>query len=436
LPRQPLEYRRIFKRVLWGLLAFVLVTLVGLIVVQQQVARDVALPDVRESRPMRKPLLAPMNILLAGVDSRPDHPEEGIRSDSLILLHLDPLGGWANLLAIPRDSVAEIPGYGTSKINAAFAHGHDNAAEIFGRDTPQLAAGAAIAADTAEQFLGLREQGARIDYMATVDFDGFAKMIDAIGGIDVDVPRTIIDDAFPTPDFGYMRIEIPAGRQHFDGERALQYVRTRHADSDFGRAERQQQVLRAMVERIRSRALPMKIISAYRLLRATGAAIHTTVPVGRPDAFLLGLAMLRLDPAEIGNYRIEPETVGVQFSGSDLIWDAADVQAVARQALSRPSQAQENATIQVQNSAGVGGLAGSVTQTLADDSFTTQAPATGEPAARSVIIDFTGKPRTRERLQEALGGMPVEVRPDGAAPADVDILVVLGDDYAEYVAER
>jgi LCP family protein required for cell wall assembly len=417
-----------------GLLVLVGALLIGLIVVQQQVAREVALADVRANRPISRPLIAPVNILIAGIDSRPDHPEEGVRSDSMLMLHLDPLGGWANLLSIPRDSVATIPGVGDTKINAAFATGYDQAGALYGEGTERIAGGAALSADTAEQFLGLRELGTRIHYAATINFDGFATMIDAIGGIDVDVPRTIVDEAYPTPDFGTMRIEIPAGRQHFDGERALQYVRTRHADSDFGRSERQQQVIRAMIENLRSRALPSRLWGAYQLVRASGDAIKTTMPVGRPDAILLGLMMLRLDPDEIGNYRIEPETVPlVAEYGSDLVWDPAGVQAVARQALQRPEVAQEQAVIQVRNGAGVGGLAGEVSSVLQEAGFTVAAPANGDPTVRSSILDFTGKPRTRERLQAALRGIPVETRTPEEAPPGIDVVVVLGDDYEQYM---
>ncbi len=435
--RTPMSLRRIVARVGVGLLALFLLACAGLLVVQQQVAQEVALRDVRSSRPIARPLVAPMNILLAGVDSRAGHPEEGVRSDTMLMLHLDPLGGWANLLAIPRDSLVAIPGNGNDKINTAFSYGHDQAEAIYGPRTSPEAGGAALAATTVEQFLGLRSLGTHIDYMATVDFDGFAKMIDALGGIDVDVPRTIVDDEYPTPDFGTMRIEIPAGHQHFDGARALQYVRTRHADSDFGRGQRQQQVIASMVTSLRDRSLPFKAIAAYRLMRAAGAAIHTTLPVGRPDALLLGALMLRLNPGEIGNYRIAPDNVTlVAEQGSNLVWDQAGVQKLAREALARPGEAQEQAIVQVRNGAGVSGLALSVTGYLSDNGFTTGEPETGEAAVRSAIWDFTGKPRTRAHLQKTLGGMRVETHPSGDAPPGVDLLVVLGDDYTRFIPKQ
>jgi polyisoprenyl-teichoic acid--peptidoglycan teichoic acid transferase len=433
--RQPRSIRRIFARIGVLVFALVLVAIGAVLVMQQQVAAQVALDDVRPNRPIAKPLVTPINILLLGVDSRPDHPEEGIRSDSLLLLHLDPAGGWANLLAVPRDSIADIPNVGQTKINTAFAQGYGRAAEFYGEGTDATAGGAALAGETVENFLGLRGLGTRVDYVATINFDGFAAMIDAVGGIDVDVPFTIIDEEYPTPDYGTMRIEIPEGRQHMDGARALQYVRTRHADSDFGRAQRQQQVVSAMVAAIRDKPAPLQPFAAWRLARAAGGAIKTTLPVGRPDALLMGLMMTRLDPAAIGTFRITPETVQGYEIGSDLVWDATSLQAYTQQWLARPGVEQEQATVQVRNGAEIGGLAGRVTETLAAAGFTTTAPATDEPVAQSVIIDYTAKPRTRERLQEVLGNMPVEEHSAGEAPPGVDIAVILGADYGSYVGQ-
>lgn len=427
-------WRPLLKRLAIGIAVVLLLSFVGLLVLQHQVAGAVALADVRSDRPFSRPLFAPMNILLAGVDSRAGHPEEGVRSDSLLLLHLDPGAGWANLLSIPRDSVASIPGYGDAKINTAFGYGYSTAAETYGPDTEPLAGGSALAADTVEQFLGLRELGGRVNYMATIDFDGFAAMIDALGGIDVDVPHAIVDDEYPTPDFGTMHIEFDAGRQHLDGARALQYVRTRHADSDFDRSKRQQQVLSAISVNLRARALPSRVLSGLRLLRASGSAIRTTLPAGRPDALLLGLMLLRIEPSDIGQVRITPDSATLLAEqGSDLVWEPGSVQELARQAFTRPAAPQERATIQVVNGAGIAGLAAQFTGLLDESGFATIQPDTGEPTAQSVILDFTNKPETRRRLQSRLNGIPVARRDTAEAPPGVDLLVLLGDDYERFL---
>jgi hypothetical protein len=234
-----------------------------------------------------------------------------------------------------------------------------------------------------------------------------------------------------------MRIEFPAGRQRLDGTRALQYVRTRHADSDFGRAQRQQQVLSAMSAELRAKALPLRALAALRLLRASGSAIRTTLPVGRPDALLMGLLMLRIEPGNIGQFRIDPENATLLAEqGSDLLWEPASVQRLVRQVWSRPEAPTEQAQIQVVNGAGIAGLATHVTSILDEQGFTTTTPGTGEPAARSILLDFTGKPQTHRRLQTELNGIPVEERAPAEAPPGVDLMVLLGDDYERFVPQR
>lgn len=170
---------------------------------------------------------APRTILVLGLDRRPD--ETGpVRSDTLLLIAVRPDVPWVALLSIPRDLYVEVPGHGQSRINTA---------HFFG--------GPALAAETVA-----RNFGVPIDRWARLDFNGFRALVDAAGGMDIDVPRRIVDNAYPTEDYGVMRIEIPAGQQHMDGETALRYVRTRHDSNDFERAERQQQVVLALVRQL------------------------------------------------------------------------------------------------------------------------------------------------------------------------------------------
>jgi LCP family protein required for cell wall assembly len=377
-----------------------------------------------------------MNILLLGVDLREGFPEEGVRSDSLILLHLDPRAGWGSMLSIPRDTVADIPGFGENKINTAFRYGYENAEELFGADTDPTAGGAALAADTVERFLNLADHNSRINYVATINFNGFAQLIDAVGGVEVDVPREIVDTEYPTEDFGYMTLRIPAGRQRMNGETALQYVRTRHADSDFGRAQRQQQVIRALVQALREQPALLRPIAAMRLVNAASDATRTTVPIGRPDALLMSALLARLDPSQLAQYRLDPEQISVQEFGSDLVWDPAGVQAVVREALSPPGEAKEQATIQVQNGVGTAGIATRLTTALARSSFITADPGDSDTTEQSQIIDYGDNPATRDRLSKVLGGMPVQEGSSDEAPVGVDIVVRLGADYEQYWRER
>lgn len=174
------------------------------------------------------------NVLILGLDRRPDEGSV-VRSDTMILMTVYPAGPRIALLCIPRDLYVEIPGYGTNRINTAHFWGENELAEN----------GPVLAARTVAQNLHVA-----VHHHVRVDFYGFRAIVDAVGGIDVVVERAIVDDGYPTEDYGTMRIEIPAGPQHMDGETALRYARSRHGASDLDRAKRQQQILTALASRL------------------------------------------------------------------------------------------------------------------------------------------------------------------------------------------
>ena len=376
-------------------------------------------------------LREPFNVLLVGVDRRPD-PEEGVRSDTLILVHVEPVGGWAGMLSIPRDSVVPIRELGMRKINTAYTYGYSNAEALYGAGTAPDAAGGALAAETVESFLGLQ-----IDYIAQIDFSGFQRVVDTLGGISLDIERPILDPNYPTDDFGYERLFIPAGLQVLDGATALRYARSRHSSSDFDRSARQQQVLRAILHEVRARGLLSQAALLPELAGDMQASVSTTLPLS-DLATLRGLAALAqsLDPAAILTLSINPNDVGIAAEdGSDIYWDQNDVAAQVARLLAGPQAQAETARVQVLNGAGQQGLAGRVSGRLAAQGFTmndpTDAPATLE---RSRLIDYSGRPETLRRLAEALGldasnvyaTPPADAPP---APYQADIVLLLGGDY-------
>lgn len=119
-----------------------------------------------------------------------------------------------------------------------------------------------------------------------VDFEGFVKAVDAIGGVQVDVPRDIVDTAYPTENYGYQTFSINAGPQLLDGETALKYVRTRHTTSDFDRSARQQQVLSAIVDTVRDEGLLKKARTILALQDIVSEHVEMTLDIGQ----ILGLA--------------------------------------------------------------------------------------------------------------------------------------------------
>ena len=189
----------------------------------------------------RSLLSEPTTVLVIGTDGgrRPGRADAN-RSDSLLLLHLDPGTHRISYLSIPRDLRVEIPGYGSSKINAANQMG-----------------GPALTLATVKALTGLP-----IDHVVVVDFDGFEELIDAIGGIEVNVPKAILSNRFDCPykpkrcaDWKGWRFE--KGVQHMDGRRALVYSRIRTnqldpSDSDITRGNRQQIVADAVGSEVAS----------------------------------------------------------------------------------------------------------------------------------------------------------------------------------------
>jgi LCP family protein required for cell wall assembly len=427
------------RRITWRLIRRGLLIAVGLALLLlllfyfqiRSVAGAIVVSDVRPNAPIASPLAGAMNLLIVGVDERPGHPEEGVRSDTLILVRLDALGRWAGMLSIPRDTRVELPDVGPTKINVAYGQGYAGAEAYYRPGATPQQGGLAMAAQAVERVLYLPERGQHVDAIAQINFDGFANVIDVLGGIDIDVPVPIVDDEYPTPDFGTTRIEFQPGVQHMDGATALIYARTRHADSDFGRAERQQQVLRAIAAELRRRGPLGQAWLAPGLLRGLDGAVTTTLPIARPDV-LIGLAWLGsgLNPDELGQTGLTPETApNYREEGSDLIWDPNDVRAVVDVFLTRPREANEAATVQVLNGTDSGGLAGRVSGELENAGFTLIAPgnAAATDAPKTIVYDLTGKPRTSRRLARQLGAELRQGAPQGVSSA-ADIVVVLGKD--------
>ncbi len=182
---------------------------------------------------VKDPKTEPMTILIMGVDARPGAKIDiGVRPDALMVLRLDPETGDCRGLAIPRDSLAELPGYGETKINHALMLG--------GIPYEKL---------VVEIYLGID-----IDHYALIDFTGFEDLVDAVGGVTITVPENLASPA------------VPAGTHTITGEQALRHARYRGGpDGDFGRIQRQQELIRALIATTGGRNL---LTEANRLLPA------------------------------------------------------------------------------------------------------------------------------------------------------------------------
>ncbi len=175
-------------------------------------------------------------VLLMGIDRRPNETGLQYRTDTMMLLSIDPVTDSIGLLSIPRDLFVVIPGYSElQRVNTPMVLGELN----------QPGYGPTLAMQTVQYNFGIRVH----DYVV-VDFDAFITFVDAIGGINITLDYTINDPQYPDLYYGYDPLYMEPGNYLLNGYEALRYARTRHGSSDFERAVRQQEVLNAIRDRI------------------------------------------------------------------------------------------------------------------------------------------------------------------------------------------
>ena len=226
-----------------------------------------------------------LNVLVLGFDSR-EGDRSASRSDVFMIAQLDLHAKSINVVSLPRDLWVTVPGYGEERLNAAYP---------LGWRAEQPIAGVALVRRTVEQNFGVP-----IDYYIAVDFRGFQRVVDAVGGVEIDVPYYLRDDEYPTEDYRVQTIVFYPGPQQMDGRRALQYVRTRHQDSDYGRRRRQEQLLVALFDRGKSVGIATRLPGA---LRSLGGAVQTNFTL--EEQLALGRVALAMDRADIGLYSVD-----------------------------------------------------------------------------------------------------------------------------------
>lgn len=196
-----------------------------------------------------------INILILGVGGA-KHPG-GSLADTIQLVSINIAKNQAAIVSIPRDLGVTIPVAGFNKINYAHAYGEQN--------PKQTGGGGAIMKKTVNQILDLP-----IHYYARLDFAGFEKLVDALGGLTVNVEKPLNDSFFPASNMvDFEPFSLKAGIQKLNGKTALKYARSRETTSDFDRSRRQQQVLKAMAEKATSLGIlanPAKIVEIVKII--------------------------------------------------------------------------------------------------------------------------------------------------------------------------
>jgi LCP family protein required for cell wall assembly len=234
-----------------------------------------------------------VNLLLIGSDKRSG---TSFRTDTIIVAVLRPQEGQVSLISIPRDLWVSIPGWENNRINTAYQHGIS---------VGYPGGGAGLLKDTILYNLGIR-----IDHTAMVDFDGFRKIVDTLGGVDVPVscPYTdwkLIDPNYnPENENNWFLYTVNPGVVHMDGDLALWYARSRQKSSDFDRGRRQQEVLRALFSQTLRAGTLTRLPELYNDLKDS---VETDLSLG--DLLQLAIYAPKLTNADIRSYYIRPPYV-------------------------------------------------------------------------------------------------------------------------------
>ncbi len=240
-----------------------------------------------------------LNILLIGADEQAG----GHNTDTLITVSIDPVTKQVAMFSLPRDTQdVPVPSGPAQRVWGTTYGQKINSFLINNRRRSDLWPGT----DRTRGYNALKSivgnlYNLKIRYFVEVNFDGFKKVVDALGGVTINVQVPVVDDTFPGTTGRTQRLYIPSGIQHMDGDQALRYARSRHTSTDFDRGARQQRVLLSLREQADPQALIPRL---PELVAALKKAVRTDVPLDQIDK-LLGLAS-QIDTANIRSYVFAP----------------------------------------------------------------------------------------------------------------------------------
>ena len=372
-----------------------------------------------------------INVLIMGLDYRDweDDPDAPSRTDTMMLLTVDPVTYTAGMLSIPRDLWVNVPGYGQNKINTAYFLGQANR-------LPE--GGPGLAVKTVEEFLGIE-----IQYWAQVDFTAFVQFIDYIGGVKIEVKEPLKLELIGQE----KKEKLQPGTYTLDGARALAYARNRKdGDGDFSRAKRQQEVVLAIRDQMLRRDVQKIFLSNPQgIWDLFSEGIKTNVPFD--DAFKLGILALRINPAQINQWVISPPdyvTLATSPDGLSILKPITQNIRILRDQIftpvgqSGPSGAggdaltlmqQEAAAIGVYNGSSVGGLAGSTQEYLQGMQMNIADAGNADYVPATTIYDYTGNPYTVQYLVDLMNIQNTRIFNSYDPNSAIDVAIVLGDDW-------
>jgi len=369
-----------------------------------------------------------VNVLVMGLDYRDWEAGETPRTDTMILLTLDPLNNTAGMISIPRDLWVSIPGFEYGKINTAY---------YLGEAYNLPGGGAGLASQTVEELLGVPVQ-----YYAQVDFQAFVDFIDHIEGVKITFDEPMVLDRRGK----WNTVTIEPGVVTLPGEYALAYARTRKSEGgDFDRSSRQQILIMAIRDRILDfNMMPRLVASAPQIYNDISAGINTNMNLNQ--AVKLAWSAIEVDRDLIDQVVISNEyvTLGKSPDGLDILKPIPDKIRLLRDdvfgvgaalgpvAEGEPSDliAQEGARVSVRNGSSQPGLATKTAAWLREQGFNVVEETNGEYGVYSTITLYNSMPYALRWLSETVGVASTSINYAFDTSAGVDIVITLGDDWA------
>lgn len=355
-----------------------------------------------------------VNVLLLGIGGD-NHPGANL-TDTIMVASIKPATNEVALLSVPRDLYVPIDGYGKDKINAANA---------LGEQKNYSGGGMALSKDTISKTLDIP-----IHYTVRVDFSGFEKIIDTVGGVDINVEKDLYDPFYP--DNG--TYSIKAGMHHMDGKAALKYARSRETTSDFDRAKRQQQIMVQVKEKVFSTNTLLNPAKMSEILGILGDHIKTDMQIWEGQR--LAQMFQRVDKNKIINKVLDDGPDGPLESANNGAYvllpksgNFDEIRNIAKNIFTLGPLQNEAAKVQVLNATGASGQAKKAADNISGFGMKILDVSNSDDINSSTIIyDHTNgaKSKTIAFLEEKYCVKAVQ-KADSTG-ADYDITVVIGKD--------
>lgn len=383
-----------------------------------------------------------VNIMLLGKGSE-GHDGADL-TDTILVVSIDPVNKKASILSIPRDLWVENPSGGSSKINAVFANAKN--AKIGRNPTDSQKKEAYTAGVNALETTVEEAMGIPVHYYAVVDFIAFEQAINTVGGVDLnidpgDASGIVKEQLWDELTGKNYVLDVKAGQNHFDGQRALMYSRSRHtsARGDFDRSERQRKIMLALKDKVLSAGTYGNPVKISQLISDFGDHVSSNLSIGEVMRIyelaksIDSATVNSLGLADAPNNFVTTDTVDGQSIVRPIagLSDFSAIKSFVRNALKDSYLEKESANVAVYNGSKTTGLAAKRADDLKSYGYTvtTVANAPSQAYAQTVIVDLTNgaKKYTKHYLEDRFKVSAVTSMPDQAIETSgADFVIILG----------